>query len=157
MICVFVGFSSIFLLGVLIFKGLTARPLYKSFGVKGLTLLFLLLTVIKQERIFRRGETDWRLDDVTNHIGSNLKHHWALGFLALIGNNKTRVGLLFGSYFQAKSRKSISADFIPFRHITSNIDMRTNVSHNKLLLLSSIYATCFGRADHPLAFKNICI
>jgi hypothetical protein len=35
---VFVGFSSIFLLGILIFKGLTARRLYKSFGVKGLTL-----------------------------------------------------------------------------------------------------------------------
>jgi hypothetical protein len=27
-----------FLLGILIFKGLTARPLYKSFGVKGLIL-----------------------------------------------------------------------------------------------------------------------
>jgi hypothetical protein len=33
---VFVGFSRIFLLGILIFKGLTARRLYKSFGVKGL-------------------------------------------------------------------------------------------------------------------------
>jgi hypothetical protein len=31
-----VGFSRIFLLGILIFKGLTARRLYKSFGVKGL-------------------------------------------------------------------------------------------------------------------------
>jgi hypothetical protein len=36
MIGVFVGFSRIFLLGILIFKGLTARRLYKSFGVKGL-------------------------------------------------------------------------------------------------------------------------
>jgi hypothetical protein len=36
MICVFVGFSRIFLLGILIFKGLTARRLHKSFGVKGL-------------------------------------------------------------------------------------------------------------------------
>jgi hypothetical protein len=35
MIGVFVGFSRIFLLGISIFKGLTARPLYKSFGVKG--------------------------------------------------------------------------------------------------------------------------
>jgi hypothetical protein len=34
---VFVGFSRIFLLEILIFKGLTARRLYKSFGVKGLT------------------------------------------------------------------------------------------------------------------------
>jgi hypothetical protein len=29
-------FSRIFLLGILVFKGLTARRLYKSFGVKGL-------------------------------------------------------------------------------------------------------------------------
>jgi hypothetical protein len=35
-ISVFVGFSRIFLLGILIFKGLIARCLYKSFGVKGL-------------------------------------------------------------------------------------------------------------------------
>jgi hypothetical protein len=31
-----VGFSCIFILGILIFKGLTARCHYKSFGVKGL-------------------------------------------------------------------------------------------------------------------------
>jgi hypothetical protein len=31
-----VGFSLIFLLGILIFKGLTARRFYKSFGFKGL-------------------------------------------------------------------------------------------------------------------------
>jgi hypothetical protein len=37
MIGVFVGFSRIFLLGFLIFKGLTARRVSKSFGVKGLT------------------------------------------------------------------------------------------------------------------------
>jgi hypothetical protein len=36
MVGVFVGFSGIFLLGTLIFKGLTARRLYKSFGVNGL-------------------------------------------------------------------------------------------------------------------------
>jgi hypothetical protein len=34
---VFVGYSRIFLLGILIFKGLTARRLYKAFGVNGLT------------------------------------------------------------------------------------------------------------------------
>jgi hypothetical protein len=33
---IFVGFTCTFLLGILIFKGLTARRLYKSFGVKGL-------------------------------------------------------------------------------------------------------------------------
>jgi hypothetical protein len=32
----FVGITRIFLRGILIFKGLTARRLYKSFGVKGL-------------------------------------------------------------------------------------------------------------------------
>jgi hypothetical protein len=37
MIDVFVGFSRIFLLGILFFKGLIARRFYKSFGVKGLT------------------------------------------------------------------------------------------------------------------------
>jgi hypothetical protein len=34
-----VGFSRIFLLGILIFKGRTARRLYKSFGVKGLNIV----------------------------------------------------------------------------------------------------------------------
>jgi hypothetical protein len=38
MIIVFVGFSRIFLLEILIFKELTARRLYKSFGIIGLTL-----------------------------------------------------------------------------------------------------------------------
>jgi hypothetical protein len=33
---VFVGFSRIFLLEILLFKGLTALRIYKSFGVKGL-------------------------------------------------------------------------------------------------------------------------
>jgi hypothetical protein len=36
-IVVFVAFSRIFLLGILIFKGLTARRLYKSFGVMWLS------------------------------------------------------------------------------------------------------------------------
>jgi hypothetical protein len=45
MIGVFVGFSRIFLLGILIFKGLTARRLYKSFSVKGLTLSLLMLHI----------------------------------------------------------------------------------------------------------------
>jgi hypothetical protein len=35
--------SHIFLLGILIFKGLTARRLYKSFGIKGLILIILIL------------------------------------------------------------------------------------------------------------------
>jgi hypothetical protein len=41
-------FSRIFLLGILIFKGLTARRLYKSFGVKGLSLFLrpFLISVI---------------------------------------------------------------------------------------------------------------
>jgi hypothetical protein len=36
MIGVFDGFSRVFLLEILIFKGLTTRHHYKSFGVKGL-------------------------------------------------------------------------------------------------------------------------
>jgi hypothetical protein len=39
---VFVGFSRIFLLGIVIFKGLIARRLYKSFGFKGLMMLWVL-------------------------------------------------------------------------------------------------------------------
>jgi hypothetical protein len=38
MIGLFVGYSRIFLPGILIFKGLTALSLYKSFGVKGLKM-----------------------------------------------------------------------------------------------------------------------
>jgi hypothetical protein len=40
---VFGGFSRIFLLGILIFKGLTARRLYKPFGIKGLNFILLYL------------------------------------------------------------------------------------------------------------------
>jgi hypothetical protein len=36
MIVAFVGFSRIFLMGILIFEGRTARRFHKSFGVKGL-------------------------------------------------------------------------------------------------------------------------
>jgi hypothetical protein len=40
---VFVGFSCIFLLRILIFKGLNARRLYMSFGVKGLNVPYLFV------------------------------------------------------------------------------------------------------------------
>jgi hypothetical protein len=40
---VFVRFSCIFLLGILIFKGLTVRRLYTSFDVKGLMPLYVLV------------------------------------------------------------------------------------------------------------------
>jgi hypothetical protein len=45
-ISVFVGFSRIFLLGILMFKGLTARRLYKAFGGKGLTTLSVTHTTL---------------------------------------------------------------------------------------------------------------
>jgi hypothetical protein len=45
-------FSRIFLLGILIFKGLTARRLYKSFGVKGLTVTVGITLFIKTFTIF---------------------------------------------------------------------------------------------------------
>jgi hypothetical protein len=41
--CVFVSFSRILLLMILIFKGFTARRLYKSFDVKGLILSIRVL------------------------------------------------------------------------------------------------------------------
>jgi hypothetical protein len=50
--CVFVGFSRIFLLGILTFKGLTARPVYKSFGVKGLNLHDTFHESVVQENMF---------------------------------------------------------------------------------------------------------
>jgi hypothetical protein len=37
----------------------------------------------------------------------------------------------------------------------SNIYILTAISHNKFLLVLSIYGTCFGRADNPEAFKNM--
>jgi hypothetical protein len=45
-IVAFVGFTRMFLLGILIFKGLTARRLYKSFGVKGLMTKALNTVII---------------------------------------------------------------------------------------------------------------
>jgi amino acid transporter len=43
---VFVGFLRIFLLGILIFKRLTARRLYNLFGVKGLVKVVAILVVV---------------------------------------------------------------------------------------------------------------
>jgi hypothetical protein len=40
-VCVFVSFSRVYLLGILIFKGLIARRLSKLFGVKGLSSIVL--------------------------------------------------------------------------------------------------------------------
>jgi hypothetical protein len=45
----FVGFSRIFFTGILIFKGLIARRLYRSFGVKGLITVMLRYKVLKFE------------------------------------------------------------------------------------------------------------
>jgi hypothetical protein len=62
---VFVGFSCIFLLGILIFKGLTARRLYKSFDVKGLIkilysvqLLFVcfICIILMRHQLLSRGD-----------------------------------------------------------------------------------------------------
>ena len=41
------------------------------------------------------------------------------------------------------------------RHGTKFIsaDISTAVNHNKILLASSIYATCFGRVDHTQSLK----
>jgi hypothetical protein len=49
-------FLHIFLLGILIFKGLTARRIYKSFGVKGLSIFTTvsLVTYVTAEQSNRR-------------------------------------------------------------------------------------------------------
>jgi hypothetical protein len=49
----FVGFSRAFLLGILIFKELTARRLYKSIGVKGLS------SEVTQTRILSKFRQDY--------------------------------------------------------------------------------------------------
>jgi hypothetical protein len=51
---VFVGFSRIFLLGILIFKGLTVRRLYKSFGFKGLVNVKVFVQVSYTQVFFLR-------------------------------------------------------------------------------------------------------
>jgi hypothetical protein len=52
MIVAFVGFSRIFLLGILIFKGLTARRLYKSFGFKGLIKWGINFSFTEMKKMF---------------------------------------------------------------------------------------------------------
>jgi hypothetical protein len=49
---------------------------------------------------------------------------------------------------------AIFVEFIPMWYITQNIDVPTAVNHNKALLVSSIYTTYFGRANHSEVFKN---
>jgi hypothetical protein len=57
---VFVGSSRIFVLGILIFKGLTARRLYKSFGVKELMKFDFSLQIFKQSSIkFHENSCSW--------------------------------------------------------------------------------------------------
>jgi len=50
--------------------------------------------------------------------------------------------------------RAIFVESIPLWYIAPNIDIPTAVNYNKALLVSSIYATCFGRANHSEAFKN---
>jgi hypothetical protein len=67
-----IDFSRIFLLGILIFKGLTARHLYKSFGVKGLIYdlhshykrleTCSVIPTIKHEQRERERETNGKMD-----------------------------------------------------------------------------------------------
>jgi hypothetical protein len=56
----FVDFSRIFLLVILIFKGLTARRLYKSFGVIGLIQL-------KNKTLRVAEEEDIKMCDLEDH------------------------------------------------------------------------------------------
>jgi hypothetical protein len=59
MIGAFVGFSRIFLLRILIFKGLTARRFYKSFGFKGLKLKITGL----ERKLFSRNQRKGTKED----------------------------------------------------------------------------------------------
>ena len=45
-------------------------------------------------------------------------------------------------------------EFILLWHIISNTDIHTAGSHKRAVLVSSVHVTCFGLADHPLAFKT---
>jgi hypothetical protein len=53
---VFVSFSRIFLLGILIFKGLIARHLYKLFGIKGLNYQVKTLILYNPLQNFRNND-----------------------------------------------------------------------------------------------------
>jgi hypothetical protein len=55
--CCICWFSRIFLQGILIFKGLTARRLYKSFGIKGLSTHYF--NSIKQYFAFHKLVLSW--------------------------------------------------------------------------------------------------
>jgi hypothetical protein len=47
---------------------------------------------------------------------------------------------------------SVFVEYIPLWYIKAKL---TYVNHNQVVLVSSIYAACFGRADRPLALKYI--
>jgi hypothetical protein len=59
-------FSTNILTGILIFKGLTARRLYTSFGVKGLNALIRLLMVNNSMRVEKRRKEQL---DKTDNVG----------------------------------------------------------------------------------------
>jgi hypothetical protein len=63
MIGVFFGFSRIFLMDILVFKGLTARRLYKSFGVKGLRFRPTQGEIISTLLLFKKNEEIGKLRD----------------------------------------------------------------------------------------------
>jgi hypothetical protein len=44
-------------------------------------------------------------------------------------------------------------NFVEFFPAVLNTDISAAVNHNKILLVSSIFATFFGRTGHPQAFK----
>jgi hypothetical protein len=69
MVGVFVGFSRIFLLGILIFKGLTARRLYESFGVKGLTARLLKPKSRQSQPLFHIHSIAFILNKFDLHTG----------------------------------------------------------------------------------------
>jgi hypothetical protein len=63
---------SVFLLGILIFKGLTVRLLYKSFGVKGLAGLLISEPIARaqyvNETLVQNIAGQWRSDSRTDAL-----------------------------------------------------------------------------------------
>jgi len=49
--------------------------------------------------------------------------------------------------------RAIFVEFIPLWYITPSISIPTAVNHDKALLVSSLFPTYFGRANHSEAFK----
>jgi hypothetical protein len=118
----FVGFSRIFLLGILIFRGITARRLYKSFGVKG------LVKTRRKDSNINKGHAQR-----TNRIKQGGKKHEA------IRGNGTRNKKQMKTVHKKKRRKEYTYLFPNF------VTLLRGTSLNKLVLAQLSAITLFLR------------